>query len=59
MVNIVDVVPGSPAEAQILYSDINKDRRYSYSQVSHIDKQKQNSRNAFAPYVKETTWKSQ
>ena len=52
MVNIVDVVPGSPAEAQIQYSDINNDRRYSYSQVSHIDKQKQNSRNALAPYVK-------
>ena len=43
MGNIVDVLPGPPAEAQLRNSEWNKSRPSNYSQASLIEKQKQNS----------------
>ena len=57
MDNIVDVLPGSPAEAQLRNNEWNKYRSSNYSQGSLIEKQKQNSINNLAQIVKQTTWK--
>ena len=43
MGNIVDVLPGPPAEAQLRNSEWNKSRPSNYSQASLIEKQEQNS----------------
>ena len=57
MGNIVDVLPGPPAEAQLRNSEWNKSSPSHYSQASPIEKQKQNSINSLAEIVKQTTWK--